>query len=109
MKLIAMRIWINLLFFLVLISNLNAQQISIYVSPSGNDQNIGSLSQPFKTIAKALSIAEKMKGKNAIVQLRGGTYYLNETISLNSNDLLTNTLQISAYKNEPVNISAGRR
>jgi len=42
-----------------------------YVSPSGNDGSVGSLSQPWKTIGKAASVA--ISGD--VVYIRGGVYY----------------------------------
>jgi hypothetical protein len=103
-----MKIGMYIIFVLLMCNKTDAQTTSLYVSASGNDNNSGSLAKPFKTLAKAISVAEKMKGKNMLVQLRGGTYYLDSTIIVNSSDLETNTLEISAYKNEHVNISAGK-
>ncbi|MBS1915547.1 MAG: PDZ domain-containing protein [Bacteroidetes bacterium] len=102
-----MKVWIYIIFVLLLCNKTGAQKTSLYVSVSGNDNNSGSLAKPFKTLTKAILEAEKMKGKNMLVQLRGGTYYLDSTIMINSNDLETNTLEIAAYKDEHVHISAG--
>ena len=43
---------------------------SYYVSPSGNDKDVGTIKKPFKTIMKALDVAEA--GDN--VYIRKGVY-----------------------------------
>ena len=87
-----------------------AQGIRIFVSATGgNDQNTGSLSKPFKSLDRALSSISTYAGKNVSIQLRGGTYYLDQTIKLHADDNLPARLQITAYPHEKVFISAGRR
>ena len=87
-----------------------AQGVRIFVSAtSGNDQNTGSLTKPFKSLDRALSSISTYAGKNVSIQLRGGTYYLDQTIKLHADDNLPARLQITAYPHEKVFISAGRR
>jgi len=38
------------------------QQVAIYVSPSGNDHNTGSIEKPFATLEKAKQIVRKKSG-----------------------------------------------
>ncbi len=51
-----------------------------YVAPGGNDQDPGTLAQPFATLQRAQLAARKAAGHEAVtVQVRAGTYYLPET------------------------------
>jgi len=85
---------------------------SIYVSPTGDDRASGTLGNPFATLARALdAIAERPKGQRLTVQVRGGTYYLPETLTFTSAHSGTPEapVTIEAYRNESVVISGGRR
>ncbi|WP_081415703.1 T9SS type A sorting domain-containing protein [Aquimarina latercula] len=57
-----------LIFFLTIASSLCAK--NIYVSKNGNDNNPGTQSKPYKTIAKASSVAQA----GDVVIIGGGTY-----------------------------------
>ncbi|MBZ4191294.1 PDZ domain-containing protein [Niabella beijingensis] len=83
-------------------------QTDFFVSPAGNDNNSGTRQAPFKTLHKAVAQAANQK-KAATVFLNGGTYYLDSTITLRSEAVQAASLTITAYNNEPVNISAGRQ
>jgi hypothetical protein len=48
-----------------------------FVSPSGNDANPGTLEKPFATLQRAQQASRQKHGD---VFLRGGTYYLPETL-----------------------------
>jgi hypothetical protein len=79
---------------------------TVYVdSTKGSDNNAGTLTAPFRTIAKGVSSA---RGGGGNVILRGGTYYQGApgigTIHLTDAD---SGLSISAYPNEEVWISGG--
>lgn len=52
----------------------------IYVATDGNDSNNGTLEQPYKTIPKAISMAQA----GDKIYLRGGTYALSTTITISS-------------------------
>lgn len=62
---------------------------TFHVSPSGNDANPGTQSEPFATIARARDEVRKingnMKGDVAVV-LRGGTYSISEPIVFDHRD-----------------------
>ena len=51
---------------------------AIYVSPTGDDSNDGSIDHPLQTITAARDMADKLKANNTpvTVYLRAGTYYL---------------------------------
>lgn len=92
-------------FFLVLFMfswNTQAQQM-IYVSPDGNDSYSGSIHQPLKTIEKALDAAGT--GHTEIV-LKGGIYYLDNTLELNQTK--QESLTIRAAAGAAVTISGGK-
>ena len=55
----------------------------IYVSPTGNDANAGTIAAPLATIKAARDKADQLKAGNTpvTVYLRGGTYYLDTTVT----------------------------
>ena len=69
----------------------------IYVSLAGNDNNNGSASQPFKTLARAQqAVLEKndtMTG-DIVVQIAAGTYYLDNTLNFTPEDSGTNGFRV---------------
>lgn len=65
----------------------------VYVSPSGNDQNDGSLSAPKATLTSALRQAREMRrlgaegvDKGIYIHLAGGDYYLYEPVFIRPED-----------------------
>ncbi|MFT3949834.1 MAG: PDZ domain-containing protein [Agriterribacter sp.] len=98
------------LFAALIILYLNlAAQVSFFVSPNGSDRNSGSASKPFKTLHHALEAASQIKSKAVTIALRKGIYYTGETITINATLFQPAALQITAYNNEAVTISAGKR
>ena len=71
---------------------------------SGSDSNSGSMDSPFKTISKALT-ATRAAGQSSTITMRKGTYYLTETIQLDTRD---KGLTIQNYLKEEVWISGGK-
>ncbi len=77
--------------------------MEIYVSPSGNDNNDGSIGNPVKSLLVARDMARECEGEVEIV-LFGGVYCLSETLMLDSRD---NNTKWTNYENEmPVITSA---
>jgi hypothetical protein len=68
----------------------------LYVSPTGLDTNPGTITEPLKTLPKAVSLI--VPGQT--VFLRGGTYELSDTITLTTKGNSANFLKIWAYTNE---------
>jgi hypothetical protein len=99
---------ILILVFLVLKIPATAQVHSIYVSPGGSDHHAGLLSNPVKTLGKALEISNAYTGKQVSIQLLEGTYYLTETLKIQASLNLPAQLEIKAFENQRVKISAGR-
>ena|ERR1039458_9742096 len=54
-----------------------------YVAPGGNDANPGTLVKPFASLQRAQSAVRQKPGA---VFLRGGTYYLPETLVFTAKD-----------------------
>lgn len=101
-----------LLMFITL--SVNVLGVDLYVSPDGNDSNPGTRAKPFKSIESARDhvrelVAEGLK-KDVQVNLRAGTYTLEKTILLGSNDSGTpkHAITYQAYKDEKVVVSGGR-
>ena len=100
---------------LLVFSHMCEGQMKYYISPQGNDSDLGTLGKPFASIARAKFAVRnsKITGKPKSVEvfLRGGTYHVNNTLVFNSKDggdsLLSITYQ--AYKNEKVILSGGKK
>jgi len=84
----------------------------LYVSPAGDDAAPGSKAKPFATLGRALrAIAERPKGSPLTVHVRGGTYYLPDTLTFTPEHSGTARapVTVEAYRNEAVVLSGGRR
>lgn len=86
---------------------------SIFVSPSGNDSNPGTIDQPLKTVTAARNKVRTMNdnmSSDITVYLRAGTYYQEQTLTFTKEDSATNgfTITYTPYNNELVTISGGR-
>jgi hypothetical protein len=77
-----------------------------YVAPAGNDANPGTLGKPFASLQRAQKAVRQQQGT---VFLRGGTYYLHETIVFTAQDSGTHDAPVvfQAYENERPVISGG--
>jgi hypothetical protein len=89
-----------------------AQAAAFYVSPTGDDSNLGTLQAPFKTITKARdavkAINTNMK-ENIYVYLRGGNYHLASPIDFTPADGGSGGYRIyyQAYNNETPILNGG--
>ena len=77
---------------------------AFYVATSGRDEWPGTLTQPFGTLQRAQKAARDT-GKPAEIQLRGGTYRLDQPLEFSP---LDSKLTISAYQKEMPVLSGGR-
>jgi hypothetical protein len=79
-----------------------------FVSPSGDDANSGTLDKPFATLHRAQQAARL---KHCDVFLRGGTYYLPETLVFTAEDSGTKDAPVvfQNYQGEKAVISGGVR
>ncbi len=98
MKLINLFKVVITLVILFSFSNINAQRI--YVSKKGSDTNPGTVSQPFKTIAKASSVAKP----GSVVVIGEGTY--EETIKPAKSGTAGSPIVYTSKQGEKVIISA---
>jgi hypothetical protein len=61
--------------------------VEIFVGPAGQDTNPGSRQAPVATLARAQQAARVWAGRRPVtIYLRGGTYYLTQTLVLSSED-----------------------
>ncbi|XPF95058.1 right-handed parallel beta-helix repeat-containing protein [Colwellia sp. RE-S-Sl-9] len=100
--------FIVILNFLCLSCASNSKDVykNIFVDLKGDDTNRGDISEPFKTLTKALSVARTSKDKAVTIWLRGGVYSLDKTIQITAVDTrnVQYPLIISAYQDEIVNL-----
>ena len=97
----------GMLFFLCSCSN----EVYFYVSPDGNDNNSGDIEKPYATIEKAQLAARLEKGKNVVIYLREGTYYLQKPVVFAPEDSRRKnaTLTIQSFDDEKVVISGATK
>jgi hypothetical protein len=81
-------------------------QTNFYVSPKGNDINMGTQAKPFASINRALVETRKISG-DVKLYLMEGTYYLNQPIVFTPEDSRKEgeTLTITNFENQKVAIS----
>lgn len=90
------------------------QQAVLYVSPGGSDRNPGTLEKPFATLEKARdavrSMNRDMQG-DIVVHIRGGRYYLKDSLLLDERDSGSNGFNVwyKAYPGETPVLYGGRR
>ncbi|WP_079414632.1 right-handed parallel beta-helix repeat-containing protein [Paenibacillus ferrarius] len=83
-----------------------------YISPAGDDANPGTEQLPFATFQQAQRAARNYRVTNGMkdqvvqVVVRGGTYYLHETLTLTEEDSFTS---FSTYSEEHAIVSGGRK
>lgn len=68
----------------------------IYVSPTGDDANPGTIDLPFKTLTKAITAA----GPDSLIYMRGGTYSISSTITTTKSGLAGKYIKVWAYPGE---------
>jgi hypothetical protein len=84
-----------------------------YVAPDGSDANAGTLSSPWKSVTQALQVigaGRSLPSGGITVWVRGGTYYVEETIVLSSKHSGTSDspVTIKAYPGEEPIFIGGR-
>ncbi len=98
------------LLFLLLQFNLDSTaQVKLYLAANGNDKNPGTLQKPLKTLQSAVFKVLSQRGKDAVIEIRGGIYNLEETIEITSASYLLHSLVIRAYQNEKVIVTGSRK
>ncbi len=89
-----------------------AVQATYHVSPSGNDNNPGTLAAPFRTVQRARDVVRTVNSNmtgDIQVYLRGGNYPVTSTIEFGASDSGTNGNRVlySAYPGETPVLSGG--
>lgn len=96
-------------------ANVNSDVTEIFVATDGNDANSGTIDSPFATVQAALDYAVKVKtgnpGAKLSVNIRGGDYYLDSGIKLDTalSGTEDNPFVIQNYDNEKVNLRGSKR
>lgn len=80
------------------IATAQAGQQTLIVSPHGDDRASGTLRKPFRTLERALAETARHPQDTTLILLRGGTYFLTQTIEITGLKNLT----IAPYDGEPV-------
>jgi len=89
--------------------------LELFVAPNGADTNPGTLDKPLATLVAARNAVRKHiaagLAADVTVNLRAGTYRLEETLTFDTRDSGTaaNAIVYQGYKNERVVISGGRK
>src|SRR5204863_2820360 len=88
---------------------------AIFVAPTGDDANPGTMAQPLKTVAKARDVVRAMATTASMtaditVYLRGGTYPQASTLTFGNSDSGKNGFYVKyvAYQNEQPIITGGK-
>jgi Right handed beta helix region len=84
-------------------------QNKFYVSTFGSNKNEGTFNKPFKTLDGAIIKALTYTGKDVTIEMLGGSYSLDKTINISSNNFSLHSLSIRPYQNEKVIISGSRK
>ena len=95
---------------------INRPVYAIYVSPGGNDSNEGTKDRPFATIGRAQQeVRSLIKGKGLpekgiVVYLRGGRYFLQDSVIFTKEDSGTEERPVvyRSYPGEEVRLIGGR-
>jgi hypothetical protein len=99
---------------IIVVTAFSQNKAEFFVSPDGNDKNIGTKELPFATITKARDIVRtlnKNMNNDIVVYLRAGFYYVGAPIFFTEEDKGTNGYYIRymAFENETPVISGGIR
>lgn len=96
----------SLVFILSILHGFSVTAQNFYVSPNGRDSNAGTKSEPFATLIRARNAIRTAgnRQKPATVYLRGGTYYITQSLELTGQDGGTaeNPVTYRPFENETV-------
>lgn len=86
----------------------------IFMAPNGEDSNKGTIDAPFQSFNRVLNEIRKNNDdmhEDIIIYLRGGTYFIDETIKIDESISGSNGFNIifQAYENEKPVISGGKK
>jgi hypothetical protein len=101
------KLFLSIIFFQI--SFFCVAQNKFYVSTIGSNKNAGTFNKPFKTLDGAILKALTHTGKDVTIEMLGGSYNLDKTINISSNNFSLHSLSIRPYQNEKVTISGSRK
>ncbi|AKD57121.1 right-handed parallel beta-helix repeat-containing protein [Spirosoma radiotolerans] len=84
-------------------------QTQLFVAPSGNNANPGTLARPLASLEKALTKVKSSPSDKVQIFLRKGIYYLPKTVRIDPQITQGKSLTISNYQTETAQLSGGRR
>lgn len=99
----------RLLLFLLPATSVVCAQTQLYVAPTGNNANPGTITRPLASLEKALEKVKKAPSDRVQIILRKGIYYLPKTIHIDPGITQGKSLTISNYQTETAQLSGGRR
>ena len=102
-----MKNWILSFFYLA--TSTVCAQTQLFVAPTGNNANPGTIKRPFATLEKALTKVKTAPSDKVQIILRKGIYYLPGTARINPQVTQGKSLTISSYQSEVAQLSGGRR
>jgi hypothetical protein len=83
--------------------------VTLYVSQLGKPRAVGTKALPFSNLASAVEKAATLKNKDVIINMAKGTYYLDETLKIQSSSFHASSLEIHGAQDGETIISAGRK
>ncbi len=90
--------------------NVDSETESVfYISPDGNDKNVGSMEQPFASLERASHEFRKVSAKSIILYLREGYYPLSQSFVLDKKNFTHDvSIHISSFPGENAHIIGGK-
>jgi parallel beta-helix repeat protein len=115
-NLLGVRVLLALLFMQITPNAIFAQVgADYYISPDGDDKNVGTKERPFATLSRARDVVRELKKKkqngDITVLIRGGTYTIHETVvfGLQDSGSKNQIIAYAAYPGEEPVFSSGVR
>ncbi len=97
-----------------LLGSCSKESNTLYISPTGNDENSGTVNNPFLSMERAKEaisqlIADGVENKEIQVYFRGGTYFFDKSVVFSSDEFGSgnNTIVFSAFQDEKPVFSGG--
>ncbi len=111
-----MKVRLLLVVCVALVCASGCSAMELYVAPGGSDANPGTLGRPFATLERARESIRELKQKGGMpagkvtVYLRGGTYYLAQSLEFDARDSGSQAAPITyrAYGKEKAWLSGGK-
>lgn len=86
-----------------------ADPVNLYVAITGKKGAAGSKAFPMAALNDAVSVAAKLKGRDVVIHVGSGTYYLDQTLKIHARDFKATSLTVQGADGGRTAISAGRK